>query len=403
MKLFFKTKYDADINGHFGIFGGRYMPETLIPELERLTKEYNQAKRDPQFTNELLDLYKNYLGRPTPLYFAENLTKHLGGAKIYLKNEGLLHTGAHKINHCIGHALLAKRMKKKRLIAETGAGQHGLATATVAAKFGFDCTIYMGAKDIERQRPNVFFMEQLGAKVIPVEYGNKTLKDAVNEAIKDWLTNVEDTYFVLGTVVGPHPYPSMVRDFQSIIGLEVKEQLKKLPDYLVACVGGGSNAIGLFNAFLDDKKVKMIGVEAGGAARFHGGRAGVVEGYKSYFLQDTEGNIQTTYSISAGLDYAGIGPEHSYLNQIKRVQYTYATDVEALKAYQLLAKTEGIFAALESSHAVAEAIKLAKKLSQNKIIVVNISGRGDKDLFITANKLDKVIWKKYLLQQSKLN
>lgn len=403
MKLFFKTKYDADISGHFGMFGGRYMPETLIPELEMLAKEYALAKSDPKFKEELLDLYENYLGRPTPLYFAENLTKHLAGAKIYLKNEGLLHTGAHKINHCLGHALLAKRMKKKRLIAETGAGQHGLAAATVAAKFGFACTIYMGAKDMDRQRPNVFFMEQLGAEVVPVEHGNKTLKDAVNAAIKDWLANVENTYFVLGTVVGPHPYPSMVRDFQSIIGMEVKEQLQRPPDYLVACVGGGSNAMGLFNAFLDNEKVKMVGVEAAGAARFQGGRPGVVEGYKSYFLQDTEGNIQNTHSISAGLDYAGVGPEHGYLHQIKRVQYTYATDKEAIWAYQLLAKTEGIFAALESSHAVAEAIKLAKKLSRNRIIVVNISGRGDKDLFITANKLDNKKWKKYLQEQSELS
>ncbi len=408
-QLFFKTQYDAKPDGHFGMFGGRYMPETLIPELEELTKQYEKAKQDKSFQKELLDLYKNYLGRPTPLYYAENLTKQLGGAKIYLKNEGLLHTGAHKINHCVGHALLAKRMNKTRLIAETGAGQHGLATATVAAKFGFKCTIYMGAKDMARQKPNVFFMEQLGAEVIPVEHGSKTLKDAVNEAIKDWLTNVEDSYFVLGTVVGPHPYPSMVRDFQSIIGLEVKDQLKHKPDYLVACVGGGSNAIGLFNAFLDDKSVKMIGVEAGGkgtsktgqhAARFKGGKPGVVEGYKSFFLQDKNGNIQNTHSISAGLDYAGIGPEHSYLYKTKRVKYTSATDKETLKAYKLLAKTEGILAALESSHAMAATIKLAPTLSKNKTIVVNISGRGDKDLFITAKQLDKKAWQEFLKSES---
>lgn len=408
MKLFFKTKYDADTQGHFGQFGGRYMPEILIPELERLTKEYERARRDKKFEQELLDLYKNYLGRPTPLYFAENLTKKLGGAKIYLKNEGLLHTGAHKMNHAVGHALMAKRLGKTRVVAETGAGQHGLATATVAAKFGLDCTIYMGAKDVERQRPNVFFMEQLGAKVVPVTHGSQTLKDAVNQAIKDWLTNVENTYFLLGTVVGPHPYPSMVRDFQSIIGLEVKQQLKQNPDYLIACVGGGSNAIGLFNAFLDNKKIKMIGVEAGGkgkkpgqhAARLQGqGKLGVVSGYKSYFLQDKNGNIQDTHSISAGLDYAGIGPEHSHLYKSKRIKYTTATDQEVLKAYQLLAKTEGIFAALESSHAVAAAIKLVKKLNKTKKIIVNISGRGDKDLFITADKLDNKKWKQYLKNQ----
>lgn len=401
MKLFFKTKYDADASGHFNGFGGRYIPEVLIPELERLTNEYEKAKKDSKFKKELLDLYKNYLGRPTPLYFAENLTEQLKGAKIYLKNEGLLHTGAHKMNHCVGQALLAKRMGKKRLVAETGAGQHGLATATVAAKFGMKCTIYMGEKDVARQRPNVFFIEQLGAEVIPVSEGSKTLKDAVNAAIKDWITNVKDTHFLLGTVVGPHPYPSMNRDFQSIIGLEVKEQLKKNPDYLIACIGGGSNAIGLFNAFLDDKQVKMIGVEAAGAARLQGqGKPGVVEGYKSYFLQDKEGNIQDTHSISAGLDYAGIGPEHSFLHEIKRIKYVSATDEETLKAYQLLAKTEGIFAALESSHAVAAAIKLAPTLSKNKIIVVNISGRGDKDIFITAKKLDNKKWKQYLQSQS---
>ncbi|MBU1177923.1 tryptophan synthase subunit beta [Patescibacteria group bacterium] len=413
MKLFFQTKYDADKDGHFGDFGGRYMPEVLVPALEELTRAYEEIKRDKVFERELFKLYKDYLGRPTPLYLAENLTRHLGGAKIYLKNEGLLHTGAHKMNNSIAQALLAKKMGKRRLIAETGAGQHGLAVATVAAKFGFACTIYMGAKDVARQQPNVFFMKQLGAEVVAVEEGTKTLKDAVNMAIKDWLADPDDSYFLLGSTVGPHPYPSLVRDFQSIIGLEVKEQLTKRPDYLVACVGGGSNAIGLFNAFLDDQAVKMIGVEAGGqgvakigqhASRLTGrGRLGVVEGFKSYFLQDKEGNIQPTASISAGLDYAGIGPEHGSLYESKRVQYTQATDQEALRAYQLLAQKEGILAALESAHAVAAVIKLAPKLAKSKTIVVNISGRGDKDLFITADKLDRKNWRRYLKNQAENN
>lgn len=413
MKLFFQTKYDADSGGHFADFGGRYMPEILMPALEELTREYEKAKKDKKFARELMDLYRDYLGRPTPLYFAENLTQHLKGAKIYLKNEGLLHTGAHKMNNSVAQALLAKKMGKRRLIAETGAGQHGLSVATVAAKFGFECTIYMGAKDVVRQQPNVFFMKQLGAEVVAVEEGSQTLKDAVNMAIKDWLADPADSHFLLGSVVGPHPYPSMVRDFQSIIGLEVKEQLKKKPDYLVACVGGGSNALGLFNAFLDDRSVKMIGVEAGGkgvakigqhASRLAGrGKLGVIEGFKSYFLQDKEGNVQPTDSISAGLDYAGIGPEHGLLYKSKRVQYTQATDKEALRAYQLLAQKEGILAALESAHAVTAAIKLAPKLARSKTIVVNISGRGDKDLFITADKLDRRNWRRYLKDQAKDN
>jgi len=412
--IFLKTTYDADEKGHFGQFGGRYVPEMLIPALEELEKAYEEAKKDPKFLAELLDLYKNYSGRPTPLYFAENLTKKLGGAKIYLKNEGLNHTGAHKMNHCLGQALFAKRMGKKRLIAETGAGQHGLATATVAAKFGFECIVYMGSIDVERQRPNVFWMEQLGAKVVSVEHGTKRLKDAVTAALQDWITNVDDSYYLLGSALGPHPYPSMIRDFQNIVGLEVKEQImeaeNRLPDYLIACVGGGSNAIGLFNPFLDEKKIKMIAVEAGGrgiekigdhATRLQGKeRVGVVEGYKSYFLQNKDGQIQNTHSISAGLDYAGIGPEHALLFTKDRVKYTYATDKEVLSAFKTLAKEEGIFPALESAHAIAEAIKLAPKLEKDKIIVVNVSGRGDKDIFIVAEAIGDKQWKDYLRRQS---
>lgn len=413
--LFRSTKYDADDNGYFGKYGGAYVPELLRPALKKLSESYNMAKQDPSFECELMDLYKNYSGRPTPLYFAKHLTEKLGGAKIFIKNEGLNHTGAHKINHCLGQVLLAKRMGKKRLIAETGAGQHGLATATVAAKFGLDCTVYMGAVDVDRQRPNVFFMEQLGAKVVPVTYGTQRLKDAVMASLQDWIANNQDSYYLLGSVLGPHPYPSMIRDFQSIIGIEVREQLleqtSRLPDYLVACVGGGSNAIGLFNEFLGNEQVKMIGVEAGGkgidkigehASRLQGeGRVGVVEGYKSYFLQDEDGQIQSTHSISAGLDYAGVGPEHALLFEKGRVQYKYVTDDEVLSAFQLLAKTEGIFAALESAHAVAEAIKLAPTLGKDKIIVVNLSGRGDKDLFIVAEKLGGDEWKKYLKSKIK--
>ena len=410
MNLFFKTSYDANHAGYFGEFGASFVPELLSPALKKLTIEYEKIKIDPIFKKELMDLYQNYSGRPTPLYFAENLSKELGGAKIYLKNEGLNNTGAPQINHCLGQPLLAKRMGKTRLIAETGAGQHGLATATVAAKFGFKCTVYMGAVDVERQRPNVLWMEQLGAEVIPVEYGSQRLKDAVMAALQDWITHVDDSYYLLGSVLGPHPYPSMVRDFQSIVGLEVKEQIQKkegrLPDYLIACVGGGSNAIGLFNAFLDDKNVQMIGVEAGGkgiekigehAARLQGTqRKGVVEGFKSFFLTDADGQVQPTHSISAGLDYAGIGPQHAHLFDQKRVIYHYATDGEVVSAFQKLTKTEGIFPALESAHAVAEAIKLAPTLSKDKIIVVNISGRGDKDIFTIGKIMGDEKWKTYL-------
>lgn len=382
------------MKGHFGVYGGRYVPEMLIPALEELEEEYFKAKEEKKFKEEFLDLLKNYSGRPTPLIFAKNLTEKLKGAKIYLKNEGLNHTGAHKITHCIGQALIAKRLNKKRLIAETGAGMHGVATATVAAKFGFSCRIYMGETDYERQRPNVFLMEQLGAEVVPISSGNKTLKDAVNAAIKDWIASVADTHFLLGSALGPHPYPTMNRDFQSIVGREIKKQLKerenKLPDYVIACVGGGSNAIGAFYAFIKEKSVNLIGVEAGGrgkkvgehASRFNGGTTGVIEGYKSYFLQDEDGNLQKTHSISAGLDYPGIGPEFAMLHDLKRVNFVSATDEEVLGAFKLLSITEGIIPALESAHAVSHAIKLAPKLSVNKIIVVNLSGRGDKDIFI---------------------
>lgn len=382
------------MKSHFGKYGGRYVPEALIPALEELEKEYESAKNDENFHSEFQSLLKNFSGRPTPLVYAANLTKKLGGAKIYLKNEGLNHTGAHKITHCIGQGLVAKRLGKKRLIAETGAGMHGVASATVAAKLGFSCTVYMGAVDVARQRPNVFLMEQLGATVIPVNFGSKTLKDAVNAAIKDWIENVKDTHYLLGSALGPHPFPTMNRDFQSIVGREIRQQILdqegKLPDYVIACVGGGSNAIGAFTDFIDESTVNLIGVEAGGkgkrigehAVRFPSGKVGVVEGYKSYFLQDDDGQLQQTHSISAGLDYPGIGPEFAYLHDIKRVEFVSALDTEVLAAVKELATTEGIIPALESAHAVAHAMKLAKTLSKDRVIVVNVSGRGDKDLFI---------------------
>ncbi|MDE2590366.1 MAG: tryptophan synthase subunit beta, partial [Patescibacteria group bacterium] len=377
--------------------GGRYVPEMLMPALIELEQAYAAAKKDPEFRKEFTNLLRNFAGRPTPLVFAKNLTNKLGGAKIYLKNEGLNHTGAHKITHCIGQALVAKRMGKTRLIAETGAGQHGVATATVAAKLGFSCTIYMGEVDIARQRPNVFLMEQLGAEVLPVAFGQKTLKDAVNAALKDYIENVSTTHYLLGSALGPHPYPTMNRDFQKVIGKEIKKQLQTqegvLPNYVIACVGGGSNAIGAFYEFIPQKNVQLIGVEAGGrgkgvgenAVRLAGnGRVGVIEGYKSYFLQDTDGNVLPTHSISAGLDYPGIGPEFAHLRDSGRVSFVSATDTEVLAAVQVLAQTEGIIPALESAHAVAYALKLAPTLSKNKVIVVNLSGRGDKDLFILA-------------------
>ncbi|MDO8610403.1 MAG: tryptophan synthase subunit beta [bacterium] len=394
------------MKSHFGKYGGRYVPEMLIPTLEELENEYSLAKKDKKFQIEFHDLLKNFAGRPTPLVFAKNLTRKLNGAKIYLKNEGLNHTGAHKITHCIGQALIAKRLGKTRLIAETGAGQHGVATATVAAKLGFSCTVYMGEVDIARQRPNVFLMEQLGAKVIPISFGSRTLKDAVNAAIKDWIMNVHNTHYVLGSVLGPHPFPTMNRDFQSIVGKEIKKQLKDfegiLPDYIIACVGGGSNAIGAFTRFLKDTSVRLIGVEAGGrgrktgehSIRFPYGSVGVVEGYKSFFLQNKDGQIEKTHSISAGLDYPGIGPELSYLRDKKRIEFVSATDIEALHAVQELARHEGIIPALESAHAVAYALKLAPKLDKNKVIVVNLSGRGDKDIFILTKAFkDKNFYK----------
>ncbi len=397
--------YLLNSTGHFGPYGGCYVPELLMPIMEELQQAFYAAMKDEQFLRELKNLYNNYAGRPTPLYFCENLTKKLGGAKIYVKNEGLLHTGAHKMNHCLGQALMAKKLSKKRVIAETGAGQHGLATATVAAKFGLECVIYMGKKDYDRQRPNVFWMERLGAKVVPVTTGGQILKDAINAALRDLIANPKDTHFLLGTVCGPHPYPVMNSYFQKIVGEEMRRQMMKqagrIPDYLVACIGGGSNAMGLFYDFLDEPRVKLIGVEAGGkgirsrqgkfdhAARFQGGEPGVVEGFKSYFLQDPDGQVGETHSISAGLDYSGVGPQHAYLKDLGRLIPAYATDEETLKAYEMLARTEGIIPALESSHALAEVIKLAPTLSKHKIIVFNCSGRGDKDLFITTQHFDK--------------
>lgn len=380
-----------DRTGHFGPYGGRFVPETLMPALLELERSYNTCKKNKDFIEELRQLQKTYIGRPTPLYFARRLSEKLKGAKIYLKREDLCHTGAHKINNAIAQALLAKNMGKSRLIAETGAGQHGVATATGAALVGLDCEIYMGSEDIRRQALNVFRMRLLGAKVTEVNVGSRTLKDAINEALRDWTTNVKNTHYVMGTAFGPHPYPAMVRDFQSVIGKEAREQIlraeRKLPEYLIACVGGGSNSIGLFYAFLEDP-VKMIGVEAGGhgiesgehAARFAGGSLGVFQGCKSYLLQNEDGNVLGTHSVSAGLDYASIGPEHCHLRDIKRVEYTYATDEEALKAFEVLSQTEGIIPALESAHAIAEAAKLAPSLSRDNAIIVNLSGRGDKDV-----------------------
>ena len=386
-----KTQTFPNRTGHFGEYGGRFVPEPLMPALIELDKTYKKFKKDKIFLEELKSLQKTYIGRPTPLYFAKNLSEQIGGAKIYLKREDLCHTGAHKINNAIAQALLAKRMGKKRIIAETGAGQHGVATATSAALLGLDCEIYMGTEDMRRQALNVFRMRLLGAQVTEVSTGSKTLKDAINEALRDWTTNVLDTHYVLGTVFGPHPYPSMVRDFQSIIGHETKKQILRaegrLPDCLIACVGGGSNSIGLFYAFLEDN-IKMIGVEAGGlgihtgkhAARFAGGSTGVFQGCKSYLLQDDDGNVLGTHSISAGLDYASIGPEHCYLRELKKIEYTYATDKETLSAFELLSNTEGIIPALESAHAIAEAVKVAPTMHRDALIIINLSGRGDKDV-----------------------
>jgi tryptophan synthase beta chain len=381
-----------DAHGHFGPYGGMFVPETLMAALTELTAEYLRAKDDPAFKAELDYLLSNYVGRPTPLYFAERWSKQLGGAKIYLKREDLLHTGAHKINNAIGQILLAKRLGKTRIIAETGAGQHGVATATVAARAGMECVIYMGKVDMERQALNVARMKFLGAEVRGVTAGQATLKEAVNEAMRDWVTNVRNTHYILGTAYGAHPYPMMVRDFHRVIGLEARRQILehegRLPDLLIACVGGGSNAIGLFHPFLEDKDVRMTGVEAGGegimperhAARFQGGRLGVLQGAKTWLLANEDGQIQLTHSVSAGLDYAAVGPEHAWLHDQGRVQYTYATDEEALAAFQALSRVEGIIPALESSHALAHAVKIAPTMSKDDIIIVNLSGRGDKDV-----------------------
>jgi tryptophan synthase beta chain len=388
-----------DAQGHFGQYGGRYVPETLMHPLQELEAEYFRAQHDPEFQKELSYYLTEFVGRPSPLYFAERLTEELGGAKIYLKREDLNHTGAHKINNALGQILLAKRMGKTRIFAETGAGQHGVASATVAAMFGMKCVIYMGAVDCQRQELNVYRMKMLGADVVPVHAGQKTLKEAVNEAMRDWVTNLRSTHYILGTAYGAHPYPVMVRNFQRIIGDEARAQIlekeKRLPDMLIACVGGGSNAIGLFYPFLDDKSVKLVGVEAGGlgikpeqhAARFQGGSLGVLQGTRSYILQDEFGQIQSTHSVSAGLDYAAVGPEHAWLRDASRAEYTYATDDQAQEAFMKLARLEGIIPALESAHAVAECMVRAPKLGKDALIIVNLSGRGDKDVAQVAAKV----------------
>ncbi len=391
-----------DEQGRFGMFGGRFVSETLMPLILELEERYNFAKTDPTFWAGMEDLWKHYVGRPSPLYFAPRLTAHLGGAKVYMKRDELNHTGAHKINNVLGQIILARRMGKTRIIAETGAGQHGVATATVCAKFGLKCVVYMGAHDVERQAPNVFRMKLLGAEVIPVTSGRGTLKDAMNDALRDWVTNVRDTFYCIGTVAGPHPYPAMVRDFQSIIGKEVRWQLAeqegegRLPDAVVAAIGGGSNAMGLFFPFLDDPSVRIIGVEAGGkgvddrmehCASLTGGRPGVLHGNRTYLLQDADGQILEGFSISAGLDYPGIGPEHSWLHDVGRAEYVSITDAEALEAFQLSCKLEGIIPALEPSHALAHVMKLAPTMARDKIIVMNMCGRGDKDIFTVAKHL----------------
>ncbi|HEV8371063.1 MAG TPA: tryptophan synthase subunit beta [Pyrinomonadaceae bacterium] len=396
-------KLQPDNLGHWGPYGGRFVPETLMAPLEELTEAYVQAKDEQAFNVELASLLRNYAGRPTPLFYAERLTRHAGGAKIYLKREDLLHTGAHKINNTLGQVLLARRMNKQRIIAETGAGQHGVASATVCALFGLNCVVYMGSEDMRRQSLNVFRMQLLGAEVREVKAGSQTLKDAINEALRDWVTNVGDTYYLLGSALGPHPYPVMVRDFQSVIGREAREQVLeregRLPDLLIACVGGGSNSIGMFYPFLEDSSVMMTGVEAGGsgsslgqhAARFNtsgGGRPGVLQGTLSYVLQDNNGQVASTHSVSAGLDYPSIGPEHAFLHDSGRVSYTSVSDSEALDAFQLLSKLEGIIPALESAHAVAHAIKAASKMKDDEVIVVNLSGRGDKDVNTVREHLE---------------
>lgn len=394
-------KYNFPKDGKFGKFGGRYIPETLIPAIEELEYSYQKYSHDPDFKRELSEYLKDYAGRPTPLYFAKNLTNYVGGAKIYIKREDLLHGGAHKTNNTIGQCILAKRMGKKRVIAETGAGQHGVGTALASAVLGLDCEVYMGLKDIERQKLNVFRMKLLGSKVHPVLSGSQTLKDAINEALRDWITNVKTTYYVIGSVVGPHPYPMIVRDFQSVIGREIKQQCNEkfggLPKAIVACVGGGSNAIGSFYPFIDDKEVSLYGIEAGGsgaksgkhAATLVSGSIGILHGMKSYLLQDSTGQVSETHSVSAGLDYPGVGPEHSFLKEIKRVIYKPCTDEQAIQAFMTLSKYEGIIPALESAHAISYGMKLAKKTSSTENIVITLSGRGDKDVEIVQKYIEK--------------
>lgn len=398
-----KTHTYPDEKGYFGEFGGKFVPETLMYALEELEEAYQEAKKDPSFWEEFNHYLKSFAGRPTPLYFAKNLTQYAGGAKIYIKREDLLHTGAHKINNTLGQALLAKRMGKRRIIAETGAGQHGVATATACALLGLECVVYMGEEDAERQKLNVFRMRLLGAEVRVVKSGSRTLKDAINEALRDWVTNVENTHYIIGSVVGPHPFPMMVRDFQKVIGEETKAQLMelegRLPDAVVACVGGGSNAMGIFYPFIEHPEVRLIGVEAGGlgletgkhASSINGGSPGVLHGMKSYFLQDEEGQILTTHSISAGLDYPGVGPEHAYLFKSQRAEYTYATDQEALEGFKLLSRLEGIIPALEPAHAVLKVVELSKDIGKEGIVVFNLSGRGDKDMLHVMKYLDTML------------
>lgn len=388
-----------DANGRFGEFGGRYVAETLMPLVLELEAEYRKARQDPAFAAEMQDLWTHYVGRPSPLYFAERLTEHFGGAKIYFKRDELNHTGAHKINNCLGQVLLARRMGKKRIIAETGAGQHGVATATICARFGLECVVFMGETDVERQRPNVFRMRLLGAKIVPVSSGTGTLKDAMNEALRDWVTNVETTFYCIGTAAGPHPYPEIVRDFQSVIGREARAQILeregRLPDAVMACIGGGSNAIGLFHPFIDDEGVRLIGVEAAGygietgmhAAALNGGRPGILHGNRTYLLQTEDGQIIDAHSISAGLDYPGIGPEHAFLRDMGRAEYLSCTDDEALEAFQLCTRLEGIIPALEPAHAIARVGEVAKDLGKNGLMILNLCGRGDKDVFSVAKAL----------------
>ena len=388
-----------DANGRFGEFGGRYVAETLMPLVLELEAEYRKARQDPAFAAEMQDLWTHYVGRPSPLYFAERLTGHFGGAKIYFKRDELNHTGAHKINNCLGQVLLARRMGKKRIIAETGAGQHGVATATICARFGLECVVFMGETDVERQRPNVFRMRLLGAKIVPVSSGTGTLKDAMNEALRDWVTNVETTFYCIGTAAGPHPYPEIVRDFQSVIGREARAQILeregRLPDAVMACIGGGSNAIGLFHPFIDDEGVRLIGVEAAGygietgmhAAALNGGRPGILHGNRTYLLQTEDGQIIDAHSISAGLDYPGIGPEHAFLRDMGRAEYLSCTDDEALEAFQLCTRLEGIIPALEPAHAIARVGEVAKDLGKNGLMILNLCGRGDKDVFSVAKAL----------------